>query len=229
MKKIIFVGSILLAAVCAIRAANNVTETYEQTVTDVYLLKMTIKNPRVVDNMSSLGYRKYTRDILLGELRITYPLNSTERAKISVTGLYNKSYKIGKDYVTYVAEVDEEKVFPRVNMIGNNKTNVFKTPSVMFALMLDPVYNVGDVEEDNTLNIVLSGTGTVTKTKRKGSQIIKSLSGSLSGTIGCGCYAYGHVSPTRVNGAYGPICEYVDDVAAAWGQWHATYKYSTVD
>lgn len=47
-------------------------------------------------------------------------------------------------------------------------------------------------------------------------------SGKVSGTLGCGCRAYGHVSPTRVAGPFGPT-DWVDDVAEVDGTWSICY------
>lgn len=227
MKKAICVLFLALTAVVGGYASS--TSKSKATITDVYTFKMAVKTPRVYDNMQSKGYRKYRIDKLYGELHLTYPADGTGGAEISVKNLKNRSYKVGGNYVTYETYLDEDKVCPRVNLIGSNKTGIFKKPSVAFALVCDPSYNVGEMDEDNTLYITLSGSGTVRKCKNTREQLIKSMSGYLSGTLGCGCSAYGHMSPTRVNGAYGPICDMVDDVAAVWGTWKAIYRHSTCD
>ena len=193
-------------------------------ITDIYKFKMSVKTPRIYDNMQSKGYRKYKIDHIEGELWLSYTADGMSAATIQVTNLVNKTYKVGGKNVTYTAYLDDYRVFPRVNLIGNNKTGVFKTPSVVFSIVCDPSYNVGEVDEDNTLYIDLAGNGTTSTDKKRQGQVIKSLRGYLAGTLGCGCSAYGHVSPTRINGAYGPIAGYVDDVAAVWGSWKATYK-----
>ena len=195
-------------------------------ITDVYSFKMSVHTPRIYDNMESKGYRKYTLDILKGELYLTYRADGTGEAEISVTNLCNSSYKIGGENVTYDTHLDTDRVWPRVNLVGSNKTEVFKKPSVAFALICDPSYNVGEVDEDNTLYISLSGSGSVRRLSKTRKQVIRYMSGYLAGTLGCGCSAYGHVSPTRVNGANGPMLERVDDVAAVWGTWKATYRRS---
>ena len=51
---------------------------------------------------------------------------------------------------------------------------------------------------------------------------LKKANGNVAGTLGCGCMAYGHKSPTRKITFYGPGDE-VDDVAAVFGNWHLTY------
>ena len=197
--------------------------TEEQTITDVYRFKMNVHTPRIYNNMESLGSRRYVTDKIEGELLLTYDIEGKSAPEITVTNLVNKSYKIGGRYVQYKTYLNEA-IFPRVNLVGNNKTGKFRVPSVCFALVCDPSYNIGEVDEDNTLYITLGGSGNTGT--RRGTQVMTTLSGYLAGTLGCGCTAYGHISPTRVNGAYGPILDKVDDVAAVWGTWRATYKCS---
>ena len=199
-------------------------------ITDVYTLRMNIQTPRIYDNMTSQGYRKYTLDVLEGDLRITYPLDESERATVEVVNLVNKRYRVGGKNVTYITYVDES-IIPRVNVIGDNKKSEFKVPSIVFALECDPSYNIGEVEEDNTLYITLGGKGSTrmaTSGRGRRVQVINRMSGNLAGSLGCGCKAYGHVSPTRVNGAYGPIKTRVDDVAAVYGTWTARLRTSIV-
>lgn len=198
------------------------------TVTDVYRLKLVIKNPRVFDNMQSKGFRKYKTETFYGELLVTYPSDNSAGATIEVKNLYDNNYLIGGKNVTYDVTVDEDMMMPRINLIGNNQTKVFKKPSIMFALVCDPSYNIGDDGEDNTLYIVLAGSGYISNRKRSNQQVISTMRGFLAGTLGCGCTAYGHVSPTRVNGVRGPILSQVDDVAAVWGKWKAAYSHSII-
>lgn len=61
----------------------------------------------------------------------------------------------------------------------------------------------------------LSGGGKV----RKG--ILKTIKGSVKGQIGCGCRAYGHLSPTRV--WLGFVSDYVVDVAPLYGTFSAQF------
>ena len=222
MKKIFLSLFALLAFGVVI--AYSVRAVSPSSITDVYTFRMTLHMPRIYDNMESLGYRQYTTDTIRGELHLTYYSDGDDGAVISVTNLVNKSYKIGKSYVTYESTVDEDFISPRVNLIGNNKKNTFKIPSVAFCLICDPSYNIGDIDEDYTLYLLLSGRGTTVTWSKKGIQLIKTLSGYVTGTMGCGCSAYGHISPTRINGPYGPLKDAVDDVAAVWGTWYASYK-----
>lgn len=183
---------------------------------------MTLYIPRVYDNTTSLGYRKYQRQLIRGEMRITYdPLDNVNRPEITITNLVNQTHKISDvplSYTTYL----EEYPYPRINLIGDNKTKTFKTASLIFALVCEPSYAITPADEDNSLYITLSGKGTTIKTK--GRRIIRTMTGNVAGQQGCSCSAYGHVSPTRVNGYWGPWLDWIDDVAAAWGTWRATYK-----
>ena len=94
--------------------------------------------------------------------------------------------------------------------------------SICFALAAEPSYNIGEFDEDNALYVTLAGKGSF-DTKHK---MLKSASGYLAGTLGCGCMAYGHVSPTRQIGYFGPINDDVDDVAAVYGRWSIKYNAS---
>lgn len=170
--------------------------------TDVYRFKAALHVPRVYDNTQSLGRRKYQTQKLEGVLRVT-PVEGRE-PKIELA-LTNKTHKVGGSPVTY--ETDVSGVLWHV--IGSNKTGVFKTPSVKFSVDANPSYNIGDDEPDNTLILTFAGKGTSWKR----------LSGYAAGQLGCGCYAYGHTSPTRL--LY-DLCMVVD-TAAAWGTWSAKY------
>lgn len=202
--------------------------TKRTTITDVYDLTMKVHTPRIYDNMQSLGSRGYRKDTLKGELWISYSLDNSEPATMQITNLVNKSYKIGGANVKYDVYFDGE-VAPRVNMIGNNKTKKFKTASVALEIICDPSYNIGEIDEDNTLYIKLGGKGRVSKKLRNGCQVIKTVKGGFGGTLGCGCSAHGHVSPTRSNGWCGPRQDAVDDVAAVWGTWKMTWRRAFVE
>lgn len=191
----------------------------ERPVTDVYDFKMIVEVPRVYDNMESLGYRKYQRQLITGRMTVTYDTSGESRPVVSFGKLVNKTHKVNGENVEYDVTI-QNSVTPRVNVIGSNKTGLFKTPSVEFAIQAWPSYSKGAApDEDNSLNIVLSGKGVTTM---NGSEtVIRSLSGSVAGALGCSCTEYGHVSPTRVMGVFGPSAS-VDDVAAVYGTWKAT-------
>ena len=248
MKRIL----ILCAAMSAfsLQAKSTYSDCFNgESVTDVYTLKLKVRVPRIYDNTKSLGYRKYQWQAIVGELHITYQVNCDgeedySRPKIEVKNLVNKTHKMNGKNITYSCLVNNdgetEGPMTRVNVIGNNKTDVFKQASVCFYMDAKPSYSIGADDEDNSLLITLGGEGTVANCNwypyygyyccgsqyRKyyqKIQVINKLKGYLSGTLGCGCKAYGHKSPTRVMG-YDGHTDMVDDVAAVYGQWRATYK-----
>lgn len=133
---------------------------------------------------------------------------------VQFKNLVNKKHKLSNGkYVTYTTKLDSA-VYPRFNCIGSNKTKVFNTASVCFSIAAEPSYNIGEMNEDNGLYLVLAGKGKISKKQ------LKTLSGYAAGTIGCGCMAYGHISPTRMLGFWGAT-DIVDDVAAVHGTWTA--------
>jgi len=243
MKKIM--KSTLLALCCSM-AASAVAD-----YTDTYSFSMSVKVPRIYDNTESQGYRKYQTQVIKGHLNIVYPEATVEnpypRPRITITDLVNTTHKISGKSITYEVRVnnvqDEEYLdgpITRVNLIGNNKTKKFDTASVVFYIDADPSYNVGDDVEDNALLVTLAGSGKckefvhyqyvcqngkLKKVAVGKCKAIKSLSGQVAGALGCGCMACGHTSPTRVADACG-ASDIVDDVAAVFGKWKATYLRS---
>ena len=194
-------------------------------IVDEYKFTMHVYVPRIYDNTASLGYRKYKQQTVNGTLRLTYE-SGTVRPTITVTNLVNRSHKINGCNITYTTTVDSgDYVYPRINVIGNNRTGVFKTGSIVFHVDANPSYNIGEDVEDNSLLITLAGRAN-TKVVN-GRRVIGTGRGNLAGTLGCGCTAYGHVSPTRVLGVEGPTDE-VDDVASVWGTWAIRYQRSYV-
>lgn len=193
-------------------------------IVDEYSFKMTLKIPRIYDNMQSLGSRKYQKQLIKGTLLVRY-IDGEIRPQFQIVDLVNRTHKINGKNITYDVIVDDEgnHVYPRLNYVGDNKTGVFKKASIVFYFDAIPSYNIGEDEPDNTLLVTLSGTGSAMKKKKYGCQIITSFSGTVSGTLGCGCTAYGHKSPTRIAGPYGPT-DYVDDVASVDGSWRAVFK-----
>jgi len=136
-------------------------------------------------------------------------------AYVRFRDMYNRTHRTsdGRN-VTYPDSRLDDRVYPRFNAIGDNRTGRFKTASLCFFLAAEPSYNAGKFTEDNALYVVLSGTGKFHSRKK----CLSRASGYASGFIGCGCAAYGHVSPTRAIGWAGPT-GYVDDVAAVFGKW----------
>lgn len=183
----LFVASLLVVAA-----------TYS-TARDVFDLKLSMKVPRIYNNNQSLGYRKYQTQTVNGEMLIDFDKYGSI-TNVTFRNMVNKTHKMSNGkYVTYDAYIDSDIIYPRFNVIGNNNTGKFTTPSVSFYLAADPAYNIGEMSEDNGLYILMSGYGTLDA--KKGN--IKTISGTFGGTLGCGCMAYGHVSPTRVLGKYG--------------------------
>lgn len=201
------------------------TQVCSAAIVDEYKFTMRVYVPRIYDNMASLGYRKYKQQTVNGTLRLTYEIG-TVRPTITVTNLVNRSHKINGCNITYTTTVDSgDYVYPRINVIGNNRTGVFKTGSIVFHMDANPSYNIGEDVEDNSLLITLAGRAN-TKVVN-GRRVIGTGRGNLAGTLGCGCTAYGHVSPTRVLGVEGSTDE-VDDVASVWGTWAIRYQRSCV-
>jgi len=187
---------------------------------DVYDFRMRLKVPRVYDNTDSLGYRKYQTQTIKGRIAVTY--DEEERyPQISFLWMTNMTHKVGKSYVSYDAKVSDD-VIPRMNFIGNNKTGVFKTPTMIFGLVCEPSYALTEANEDNSLYLVLAGFGT--SKVYKGARVASFVSGNVAGSIGCGCSDYGHTSPTRVAGECGPECDEPDDVCAVKGTWNIRHN-----
>lgn len=153
--------------------------------TIVYRIIMSLNVPRVYDNMKSLGYRRNQLQKITGYVTVDKELHENEyEPRIEASCFYNKTHKIGGKYVTYYDSVASDVMW---RYIGSNRTGLFKNAQIKFNIDLNPSYNIGDDEPDNTLIVQLSGRG-ATENRIKG---------SVTGQIGCGCLAYGHVSPTR--------------------------------
>jgi hypothetical protein len=149
---------------------------------------MSLKVPRVYDNTESKGYRKIQPQMLVGYVYVDKNLGDNEvEPLIKTYNLVNKTHKVAGSYVTYRDSTAYDVMW---RYTGSNKTGVFKNVNLMFSLDLDPSYNIGADEPDNTLIITLSGYGS-------SESIIR---GGVTGHIGCGCTANGHVSPTRTLG-----------------------------
>lgn len=234
MKKILIITALLLSCLTSL------AESY----TDVYALKMVVKVPRIYDNNTSQGYRKYQAQTLTGYLYLSWDSdNLCGKPTIAISNLVNKTHKINGKCITYSVTVDNDGdyLYPRINMIGNNKKNEFKTPSVIFYMDAEPSYNRGEDDEDNSLLVTLAADGTskllyyyyyndcfssryLKKYCYYQVRVITKLNGYLTGTLGCGCKAYGHKSPTRTQGFCGPTSN-VDDVAVVYGKWMAKLIY----
>ena len=216
MKLLTIISMTLLATV--ICKADEIVDTYD--------LTMTLKVPRIYNNTKSLGYRRDQTQRIKGQLLIKY-IDGEIRPIFEIKNLVNRSHKIAGKYITYETIVDNEGeyVYPRFNYIGSNKSMTFNKGKILFFLDANPSYNVGLDEPDNTLLITLAGTGI--STRKNGVQYVKKFKGTICGSLGCGCSAYGHTSPTRIAGPYGPT-DIVDDVASIEGKWKAKYVGRTV-
>ena len=209
-KKILTIAFAALTLVIGIAAYDAQDEVWAQ---DVYDIKMHVYVPRIYDNTQSLGYRKYQIQHVKGEMLMQYNVYG-QLIDVKFTNMVNKTHKMSNgNNVAYNAILDTNATWPRFNAIGSNKTKKFKTSSICFSLAAEPSYN--------GLYLVLAGKGKLTSNGQ-----LKNLSGYAAGTIGCGCMAYGHVSPTRQIGYFGPINDDVDDVAAVYGRWSIKYNAS---
>ena len=133
---------------------------------------------------------------------------------VSFSDMVNKAHKLSNgNNVAYDAVVDYSKHVTRFNAIGDNGKKSFKKASLCFSIAAEPSYNIGEVDEETSLYITLAGEGVVDARGR-----MTTATGYVAGTLGCGCKAYGHVSPTRTLGYYGAT-DKVDDVAAVFGRW----------
>ncbi len=165
--------------------------------TTYYDLSMTLKVPVIVDNMKSKGKRVYKPQKIKGRVIVAHDRHGGEPA-VTFLDMVNKSHKLSNgQYVKYEVSVEGGGW----HAIGSNKTGVFKKPSVFLTIEATPSYALAD-GEDNTLIVTLAGGGTSPSL----------ISGRVAGQLGCGCYAYGHVSPTRILGT-----DTVVDIAATWG------------
>ena len=193
---------------------------------DTFELKMKVRVPRVYDNTHSLGYRKYQWQTIVGPMKLVWK-DGQDTPDVEFGTLTNKTHKLSnKKNINYSVMLDENTMYSRFNAVGSNMKHQFKTAAINFAIIADPVsYAVWeDPDEDNSLLLTLAGAGNIVT--KKGITRLNNASGSLAGTLGCGCKEYGHTSPTRVLGENGPICDDIDDVAAAYGTWSMKWKRS---
>jgi len=222
MKKLSIVPMLAISLIFA--CINCLAET--DCVVDEYDLTICAYIPRIYDNMQSLGSRKYNRQKIVGKLLMCYR-DGTGPAEILIEGLENKTQKLSTGAKIVYTVTTGSDMFPtRVVLMGDNKKGKFETPSVMFYMDAEPNYNLGADDPENSLLIVLAGRGTTCKDSKYGGRRINVVSGYLSGSLGCGCRAYGHVSPTRYADWRGPMCSMVSDPAAVYGMWKCKYRRS---
>ena len=223
-KHLLSLGIVLATSIFA------ATSSLAKQVVDVYSLQIALKVPQVVDNTQSLGKRVYKLQKITGRLLVYYDGETEAAEAIELVDLVNLSYKVGGKNVKYKALEDGYVGVPQIwNAIGSNKTLVFNKSSVCFNAELEPSYSLGEPNNDNSLILVFSGASTLATKKLSCGVKIKFLTtvgGYVVGTQGCGCHDYGHVSPTRSLGLYGPTDQVVD-IAAVWGTWKAKFQYRT--
>lgn len=219
MKKIL--ALVVCILVSCVSLANNST--------DVYKFRMRVRVPRIYDNTTSMGQRKWQSQLIVGEMHVDYSIDDISPI-ITFTNCYNKTHKIDGKNVTYLCENGYDDVVIRWVVMGSNKTGLFKNGSCFFYADFEPSYNIGEDEPDNSLLLYFGGYGTLQKVTNKiigNTNKVKRWRGYCVGTMGCGCTAYGHISPTRVLGFFGPLCDFVTDVASIpIGHWTATYSHS---
>ena len=163
--------------------------------TVTYSVKIKLHVPRVYNNMTSRGYRKYQVQTVKGFLRVT--TDGRDEPKVEAYGFNNSTHRVNGENVRYAGTVNSVLF----HVIGDNCTGRFNVASVCLSVDLDPSYNIGADEPDNTLLLTMSGKGN----RRR-------ITGNVAGQIGCGCRAYGHVSPTRIMWT-----DTVTDIAAVHG------------
>jgi len=181
---------------------------------DVYSVTMTLHVPRVYDNTESKGKRQYQRQVVRGEMVVEFTEEGCE-PNVSFRSMTNMTHKVCGCRVSYDYSCAEDV---RWHAIGSNATGLFKTPSVSMFLTLQPSYVAPyEIDEDNSLILTIATRGT--SACIRGRRVPSRLVGYATGTLGCGCKAYGHVSPTRIFGT-----DFVVDVAAVMGTFKASYK-----
>ena len=170
---------------------------------ELWDLTLSLDVPRIYDNMTSQGSRKYQRQRIKAQFGVFY--GRDVEPEIRFYEMYNKTHKVGGQPVTYDTISGSGTLW---HGIGSNKTGKFNTRSVKMVLEAMPSYAIGPApDEDNSLLVTLAGRGYANG---------KRLRGSVAGQLGCGCYEYGHVSPTRIWGQ-----SRVVDTAAVFGSWAA--------
>lgn len=205
--------TILVAVLMSAMCQTGDTTSYEYSVVDSYKLTLRVRVPRIYDNMESLGYRKYQTQTIRGELRFVYRSDGSVQVETSV--LTNITHKINGKNVTYATyPTDDDDWMNLTVAVGNNRTMKFRQGGIDIQFIAEPSYNIGEINEDNTLVLRLSGTGSITSSDR-----LNFIRGSATGRIGCGCTDFGHISPTRLWLSH--LTDIVVDVAPVYGTFNA--------
>jgi hypothetical protein len=203
-------GLLCLGAVATVRLNGGTgvtrprpTATSGPEVSDIvrYAVAMTLHVPRVYDNTQSLGRRVYRTQRLTGVAVVSHVDDEVE-PDVTLC-LTNRAHKVDGKCVDYECDVWSA----RWHVIGDNRTDVFRKASIALELEATPSYirdaDFSKLSADDTLILTLAGSGTK-----------KYVSGYVTGTIGCGCYQFGHVSPTRSLFSWDVV-----DVAAVYGRF----------
>lgn len=216
IKRILKISIVLVSVFFMPCAFNSYNETLENTNEQIvarqwYSFSMKLSVPRIYNNNESLGQRKYQTQTIKGRLSFDFDKEG-HLIGMSFIDLYNSTHILSNGkHVTYDGYLDHSKTL-KIVAIGNNKTKKFNTASICFSMMAEPSYNIGEFDEDTSLFVTLAGKGQIKNGK------VKRANGTVSGTLGCGCYAYGHISPTRMIWQYG-VSDIVTDIAAVHGTW----------
>ena len=186
---------------------------------DLYSMTLNLNVPQVSNNSSSAGERRYMSQTVKGEMAFVWREDGSHAFRFGV--FENTGFKVGGRPVTYEVVIDREKPLPVFCWIGSNGKGRFRTPTMSFSIVMEPSYAIGDVGEDNSFYLTLSGKGS--SSIKGGSRIANSVRGKAVGTQGCGCSDYGHLSPTREAGIDGPS-DGAMDIAATEGTWSIRFR-----
>lgn len=187
---------------------------------DEYSFKLRLKVPQVINNSTSRGKRVYKRQTIYGTMYIEYYDNGT--SGVAFGELINKNFKLSGLNVRYNSLIVENMLIPGCyNYIGNNATGSFKKPTVCFSVQMEPSYAISVPSNDNSIYITCAAMGS-SKIKN-GVRVPTYFAGMATGTQGCSCSAYGHISPTRAASLRGPT-DTVEDAAATFGRWTAKWQ-----
>lgn len=195
----------------------------EYTVINYYKVLMRLDIPQVFDNTQSLGYRKYKRHSIKGMMCLKFKKDEIT-PDVEFLWLTNSTHKINGKKVTYEVERDMERSFDYV-LLGDNKTEVFKTSAMAFSIICNPSYAIWEKPtEDNALYLDIAVRGNTKSTKY--GRVFGSLSGNVSGRMGCGCSDYGHKSPTRIAWAFDHTGIVIDKAPV---KGNITFRYAGSD
>lgn len=191
---------------------------------DVYNMTIVTSIPRVYDNMSSTGYRKYQSQKITGYVSMTYS-DTRSSPKIEFFGFTNHTHKTSSNAKITYEIYEDEYAIQRLSAVGSNKTGKFTRGTAFFDLVFYPSYGISDiVTEDNSLYLKFASINGTFGTMKNGRVTLKRMSGKVVGTVGCSCADYGHKSPTRLFSYWGPSYGYVTDVATTIGTWKLVYN-----